>query len=57
VLEEENRTDEVLFASMRNLYNEKDKLIEKMERSNQSDAIEKIMSLINVAARIHQKNK
>ncbi len=57
VLEEENITDEVLFASIKNLYNEKDKLIEKMERSNQSDAIEKIMSLINVAARIHQKNK
>ena len=51
VLEEEEITDDILLTLIRDLYNERDRYIETMARSNQQDSIDTIIELIEEAAR------
>lgn len=50
VLQEENLTDELLLQTILSLYENRRDYIAAMEKSGQSDAITKIVSLINEAA-------
>lgn len=54
VLQEEEITDQLLLSTILELYENRNSYVEAMEKSGQSDAISKIVDLINEAASVNK---